>query len=130
MRTETKYIADDGTPFDFRQDCIKYEEEKIGVKYEVLKEYIILLNNSGTIIPYSPFRTPTYVYVKKVPDVDDEIYDLMAEVLSEELLSAIYSFDKTGWYTQDDYEQWQNWEHYIARALRIQEKMKELEENL
>ena len=132
MREEKIYIADDGKEFKFRYECQVYEDELHAPRRKVLEDYILFFYGNNTRAPYSPFREPSFVYVKQIPDEDNPVKEIWDEVISDDLNYAIECANKTGWYIHDDYERWQsvekkkeNLEKIVMRLEKVYEENKE-----
>lgn len=108
MKIETKYIASDGQEFQMRHECQNHEDEINQPRRKILEDYIIFYNCAKERMIYSPWREPTFVYVKKIPEYETEARAVWDEVLNEELNGTIESYERLGWYVQDEYERWQS----------------------
>ena len=108
MRIESKYIAEDGRSFEKRWECEDYEDQIAQPRRSVLKEYILFFNSLGKEIPYSYRRVPSYVFVKKLPNPDGQVFHIWNEVIPESLDSVLERFGETGWYVQIDDGLWRN----------------------
>jgi hypothetical protein len=106
MRIETKYYADDGTEFDNPHACREYEDKFNIPKREPLKDYILFFGALGGHMEYSPYREPTYAFVKLIPEADNPVYRLWAETLQEGLADAIEAYCIRGWYVKNDEDKW------------------------
>jgi len=129
MRIERRFFADDGTEFENEFKCRLYEEELAQPRRNALKDYIIFFGTGGDVMPYSPFRTPAYVFVKKLPD-NDKILELWNEVVPDILDDEINSMEELGWYYENEYERWKSLNHSKKRILQIEEKLNKLLEKI
>ena len=129
MRIERRFFADDGTEFENEFKCRLYEEELLQPKMSVLKDYIIFFGAGGDIMPYSPFRQPTYVFVKKLPDTE-EIQEIWNDVVPDVLSAEIESLEELGWYYENEYERWKSLNYVKKNILHIEKRLNNLLEKI
>lgn len=108
MRIKSKYIAEDGKSFEKRWKCEDYEDQIAQPRRSILKDYILFFNSLGKEMPYSYRRVPSYVFVKKFPNPDGQVFHIWNEVIPESLDSVLERFGETGWYIQIDDGLWKN----------------------
>ena len=92
MKEKSIYIADDGKEFGYRYECQVYEDELHAPRRKVLKDYILFFYGNNTRAPYSPFREPSFVYVKQIPDDDNPVKEIWDEVWVNGTIFIISSY--------------------------------------
>ena len=118
MRKETVYIADDGTRFEGANayfKCQQYEIELEEERFLLLREYIRFYDYKAEPLKYSLVnsgRTPYYSLVLRIPDEDDEGYDIWAEVVPSSLDEEICNYGE-GWYVTTDEHNYDNWSNLV-----------------
>ena len=128
MRKEISYFASDGTEFKSEWECKVYEAKLNEPRLEAaLKDYIVMFSLRRELLPYNTQYHPSYVYVKKLPDWDNEEFmEVWRELIDENLEDEIMNQETTGWYVQDEGEQWHAWskiEGLIKRYVEDFDKM-------
>lgn len=122
MYVRKTYIAEDGKEFKYEGECRAYEAQLFEKLYApTLKPFIELFNKGGKP-DFCYYKNDIYfVYVKQVPDWDDEKFmDIWDRTIPEQLTTAIGEYGE-GWFFKDDYNNWYSWTH----KEKMHEKMKQ-----
>ena len=119
MRRETVYIAEDGTRFEGANayfKCQQYETEMAEDKFQPLREYIRFYDYKAEPLKYSLVHsgnhTPYYSQVLRIPDDEDEVYGLWADVVPGTLDEEICNYGE-GWYVTTDECNYDNWSNLL-----------------
>lgn len=124
MTEITKYMADDGTEFDFEDECLEYElEQKVKGIYG-FKAY----DCNGKEIKPSNYRDlDCFVSEARYIKVTDiKGWNEFSELCEE---SDVYFYDgmddiceKGLYYYDEDHDYWENWEHEYEKLRAIRRK--------
>ena len=127
MTEITKYIADDGTEFDYEDECLDYER---GIKILKVYGFRAYDRQGKEIFPKN--------YIK---DMDDFTYDVcylkienirgweeFEELCNDEFDTYFYdgldSISETGLYFKDDdHDYWASWDYEYEKLRNIRKKM-------
>lgn len=118
MKRETVYIADDGTRFEGLNayfKCRQYEIELEEERFLLLQEYIRFYDYNAQPLKYSLVNAghaPYYSQVLRIPDEDDEGYEIWAEVVPSGLDEEICNYGE-GWYVTTDEHNYDNWSNLL-----------------
>jgi hypothetical protein len=128
MQIKQIFIADDGTIFDTEFECKLYEDKQLSSKLEGLKEYVTLFGFHGNVLPYNTFSSPTYVYIKKLPEYNNqEFMYLWKKLLNGRLCDIVNVCRQTGWYIKGNNDCWYCWGNIEKDFRETEEKIAKMQ---
>lgn len=130
MYVKKTYIAEDGKAFDYELECRAHEAKLFAEMYgDVLSPFVSLFNRDGNLAEIYYMNEVYYVYVKQLPNFEDEEFmDIWDKIIPGNLTAAIEDHG-IGWYFRGDNNEWYSWnsqEEYVNRMKQAFDKMSKL----
>ena len=130
MYVRKTYIAEDGKEFKYECECRAYEAMLFdNIHSSTLTPFIAMFDKGGKPISFARMGDTWYVYVKQLPDWEDEkLMDIWDRVIPGQLTTIIDEYG-AGWYFQNDHNEWYSWTQREKAHERMKlafEKMYEL----
>ncbi len=110
MYVRKTYIAEDGKEFKYEGECRAYEAMLFDNQYaSKLTPFVALFDKGGKPISFNRMGDTWFVYVKQVPDWENEkLMDIWDRAIPGQLSTIIGDYGE-GWYFQGDYNEWYSW---------------------
>ena len=121
MYVKKTYIAEDGKEFQYELQCRAYEANLYEKLYASTLHPFIALFNKGGKPAFFYFKDIEYVYVKQVPDWENEEFmDIWSRIIPTDLTDVIENHGE-GWYFRGDCDNWYSW----TKQEKMHKKMKQ-----
>ena len=131
MYVRKTYIAEDGKEFKYEGECRAYEAMLLNNQYaSMLTPFIALFDKGGHPISYAQNQDTCYIYVKQIPDWEDEKFmDIWDRLIPSHLTVKIDEYG-CGWYYQNDNYEWHSWSYKMKMHEKMQNALNKMYEQI